>query len=164
LVRFRGMPRPSFCRQAATLGQRLAGKLVILAMDVTALENIRSAAAQVGDVAIDLIINCVGITGASGQEVGKVDYDSWAEVLDVNTMGPLRVIETFLDRIVRSQRRLAITITSGMSSLGDNTSGGSIAYRSSKAHARSTWLAGFVAYAQSAPDGNRPTLRRAVLL
>jgi NAD(P)-dependent dehydrogenase (short-subunit alcohol dehydrogenase family) len=48
-------------------------------------------------------------------------------------MGPLRVIETFLDKIVRSQRRLAITITSGMGSLGDNTSGGSIAYRSSKA-------------------------------
>jgi NAD(P)-dependent dehydrogenase (short-subunit alcohol dehydrogenase family) len=97
------------------------------------LESIRSAAAQVGDVAIDLIINCAGITGASGQKVGKVDYDSWAEVLDVNTMGPLRVIETFLDKIVRSQRRLAITITSGMGSLGDNTSGGSIAYRSSKA-------------------------------
>src|SRR5262249_37937715 len=33
----------------------------------------------------------------------------------------------------RSERRLVVTITSGMGSLADNTSGGSIAYRSSKA-------------------------------
>ena len=48
-------------------------------------------------------------------------------------MGPLRVIETFLDKIAQSQRRLVVTITSGMGSLADNISGGSIAYRTSKA-------------------------------
>jgi NAD(P)-dependent dehydrogenase (short-subunit alcohol dehydrogenase family) len=53
------------------LDKGVAGRLVILAMDVTALESIRSAAAQVGDVAIDLIINCAGITGASGQKSVK---------------------------------------------------------------------------------------------
>jgi len=41
--------------------------------------------------------------------------------------------ESFSDYITRSVRNLAITITSGMGSLTDNTSGGSIAYRSSKA-------------------------------
>ena len=48
-------------------------------------------------------------------------------------MGPMRVIESFTDQIARSERRLVVTITSGMGSIGDNTSGGSIAYRSSKA-------------------------------
>ena len=48
-------------------------------------------------------------------------------------MGPLRVLEFFSDHIARSERRLVVTITSGMGSLADNTSGGSIAYRSSKA-------------------------------
>ncbi len=48
-------------------------------------------------------------------------------------MGPLRVLESFIDHIARSERRLVVTITSGMGSIGDNTSGGSIAYRSSKA-------------------------------
>ena len=48
-------------------------------------------------------------------------------------MGPLRVVESFSDHIARSERNLVITITSGMGSLADNTSGGSIAYRSSKA-------------------------------
>jgi NAD(P)-dependent dehydrogenase (short-subunit alcohol dehydrogenase family) len=43
------------------------------------------------------------------------------------------VIESFSDHIARSERKLVVTITSGMASLADNTSGGSIAYRSSKA-------------------------------
>ena len=55
------------------------------------------------------------------------------QVLDVNTMGPLRVTEAFADNVARSERKLVVTITSGMGSIADNTSGGSIAYRSSKA-------------------------------
>ena len=48
-------------------------------------------------------------------------------------MGPLRVTEAFVDNVARSTRKLVVTITSGMGSIADNTSGGSIAYRSSKA-------------------------------
>ena len=127
------------CRNPASAGelQRLAkdssGKLTVVAMDVTDAASIRKAAAQLGDVAIDLVINSAGITGVSGQRAGNVDYASWARVIDVNTMGPLRVLETFIDHIARSKRRLVVTITSGLGSIGDNTSGGSISYRSSKA-------------------------------
>ncbi len=127
------------CRNPASAGelQRMArdssGKLTIVAMDVTDAASIRKAAAQLGDVAIDLVINSAGIIGVSGQRAGNVDYASWARVIDVNTMGPLRVLETFIDHLARSERKLAVTITSGMGSIGDNTSGGSIAYRTSKA-------------------------------
>jgi NAD(P)-dependent dehydrogenase (short-subunit alcohol dehydrogenase family) len=48
-------------------------------------------------------------------------------------MGPLRVTEAFIDHLSRSERKLAVTLTSSMGSLSGNTSGGSIAYRSSKA-------------------------------
>jgi NAD(P)-dependent dehydrogenase (short-subunit alcohol dehydrogenase family) len=41
--------------------------------------------------------------------------------------------EAFVDNVARSERKLIVTLTSGMGSLADNTSGGSIAYRSSKA-------------------------------
>ena len=64
---------------------------------------------------------------------GNVDYESWAAVFNVNTMGPLQVTEAFIDHLSRSERKLAVTITSSMGSLTGNTSGGSIAYRSSKA-------------------------------
>jgi NAD(P)-dependent dehydrogenase (short-subunit alcohol dehydrogenase family) len=43
-------------------------------MDVTDAASIRKAAAQLDDVALDLVINSAGITGVSGQRAGNVDY------------------------------------------------------------------------------------------
>ncbi|MGC1178746.1 MAG: SDR family NAD(P)-dependent oxidoreductase [Methyloceanibacter sp.] len=82
---------------------------------------------------MDLLLNNAGVIGARGQTIGNIDYEAWAKVLDVNTMGPMRVSEAFVEHVARSERRLIVTLTSGMGSLADNTSGGSIAYRSSKA-------------------------------
>jgi NAD(P)-dependent dehydrogenase (short-subunit alcohol dehydrogenase family) len=66
------------------------------------------------------------------QTIGNIDYEAWAKVLDINTMGPMVVSEAFVDHVARSGRKLIVTLTSGMGSLADNTSGGSSAYRSSK--------------------------------
>jgi NAD(P)-dependent dehydrogenase (short-subunit alcohol dehydrogenase family) len=88
---------------------------------------------SIQNAAIDVLINSAGIFGKPNQKVGKVDYPAWANVLHANTMGPLRVTEEFVDHIARSERRLVVTISSGMGSLADSTSGGSIPYRSSKA-------------------------------
>jgi NAD(P)-dependent dehydrogenase (short-subunit alcohol dehydrogenase family) len=78
-----------------------------------------------------VLINSAGIAGPPGQRAGNIDYESWAHVFAVNTMGPMRVLESFSDHVARSERRLVVTITSGMGSLADNTSGSSTAYRSS---------------------------------
>jgi NADP-dependent 3-hydroxy acid dehydrogenase YdfG len=61
-----------------------------------------------------VLVNSAGIAGVPGQKTGDVDYESWAQVLNVNTMGPLRVLESFCDHITGSERRLVATITSGM--------------------------------------------------
>jgi NAD(P)-dependent dehydrogenase (short-subunit alcohol dehydrogenase family) len=105
----------------------------VVAMDVADNDTVRNAALTLKDAVVDILINSAGIAGVPQQSTGQIDYASWARVLDVNTMGPLRVIEAFTDNLARSERRLVVTITSGMGSLADNTSGGSIAYRSSKA-------------------------------
>ena len=98
--------------------------LNVVAMDVTDAESVRNAATQLKDVAIDALINSAGIVGAPGQKTGNVDYESWAHVFNVNTMGPLRVLESFSDHIARSERRMVITITSGAwARFTDNTSG-----------------------------------------
>ena len=124
---------PKAAKELASLAKSSGGRLTVLDMDVTHGESVRSAAQQLGNEAIDVLINNAGISGVSGQNTGHIDYENWARVLDVNTMGPLRVIEVFVDHIARSERRLIVTITSGMGSITDNTSGGSIAYRTSKA-------------------------------
>jgi NAD(P)-dependent dehydrogenase (short-subunit alcohol dehydrogenase family) len=124
---------PAAAEQLRGLAQQAHERLTVVAMDVTDAESIKTAARQLRDSAIDVLINNAGISGAGGQVTGKVDYESWERVLDVNTIGPLRVTEAFIEQLARSERRLVVTITSGMGSLADNTSGGSIAYRSSKA-------------------------------
>ena len=108
-------------------------RLEILAMDVTSAPTIAQAAVVMRGRTIDVLVNGAGIIGKPGQRTGKVDYANWAQVLDINTMGPLRVTEAFLENVARSDRKLVVTITSGLGSLADNTSGGAIAYRSSKA-------------------------------
>jgi NAD(P)-dependent dehydrogenase (short-subunit alcohol dehydrogenase family) len=108
-------------------------KLRIMALDVTDSETVKAAAAELDGQAIDLLLNNAGVGGARGQTIGNIDYAAWAKVLDVNTMGPLRVAEAFVDHVARSERKLIVTLTSGMGSIADNTSGGSIVYRSSKA-------------------------------
>jgi NAD(P)-dependent dehydrogenase (short-subunit alcohol dehydrogenase family) len=127
------------CRDRASaselsgLADASGGKLRILELDVTDLASVTAAAEELDGAAIDLLLNNAGVGGARGQSVGNIDYDAWAMVLDVNTMGPMRVSEAFVDHVARSERKLIVTLTSGMGSIGDNTSGGAFAYRSSKA-------------------------------
>jgi NAD(P)-dependent dehydrogenase (short-subunit alcohol dehydrogenase family) len=109
------------------------GKLRIVSMDVTDPASTEAAAAELDGRAIDLLLNNAGVGGAWGQTLGNIDYKAWAKVLEVNTMGPMRVSEAFVEHVARSERKLIVTLTSGMGSIADNTSGGSIAYRSSKA-------------------------------
>jgi len=127
------------CRNPASASElrRLADdsdrRLRILAMDVTDPASIQATAGELDRQAIDVLINNAGIIGPRGQSIGNIDYEAWAEVLAVNTMGPMRVSEAFVEHVARSHRKLIVTLTSGMGSIGDNTSGGSIVYRSSKA-------------------------------
>ena len=130
---FAACRNPSAADALWQLEQTTEGRLSVIAMDVTDAKSVGNAAAQLKDLAIDVLINAAGIAGPSRQTTGNVDYKAWAEVLEVNTMGPLRVLESFMEHIACSERRLAVTITSGMGSLADNKSGGSIVYRSSKA-------------------------------
>src|SRR5579871_69987 len=109
------------------------GSVTIFPMDVTNPHSIKRAAAALGNETIDVLVNSAGIFGKESQKAGKVEYPAGKEVLDVNTLGPLRVTEAFTNHVARSARKLVVTITSGMGSLTDNTSGGAIPYRTSKA-------------------------------
>jgi NAD(P)-dependent dehydrogenase (short-subunit alcohol dehydrogenase family) len=124
---------PGKAQALQQLERNSKGALTVVQLDVADGASVKQAAAGVPSRAIDILINCAGVIGANGQTIGSLDYDDWTHVLDVNVMGPARVCEAFLDRVAQSDRRLIITITSGMGSLADNTSGGFIPYRTSKA-------------------------------
>ena len=124
---------PASASELRQLAEDSGERMRILAMDVTDAGSVKAAAAELDKQAIDLLLNNAGVGGARGQTIGNIDYEAWAKVLEVNTLGPMRVSEVFVDHVARSERKLIVTLTSGMGSIADNTSGGSIAYRSSKA-------------------------------
>jgi NAD(P)-dependent dehydrogenase (short-subunit alcohol dehydrogenase family) len=88
---------PAAADQLRDLAKEAGDRLTVVGMDVTDGESIKGAARKLSDVALDVLINNAGISGAAGQVTGRVDYASWARVFDVNTMGPLRVTEAFVE-------------------------------------------------------------------
>ena len=102
-------------------------------LDVTDHAAIDSLALALAGEAIDLLVNNAGIYGPRPAQLGTVDYDAWGEVMRVNVMAPMRMAESFVDHVAASDRKLVVTISSAMGSIGDNRSGGSYIYRSSKA-------------------------------
>ena len=84
---------------------------------------------MIGEQPIDLLLNNAGVMGPRNERIGSLDYTAWARVLDANTLGPMRVVEAFVENVAKGRQKKIVTITSGMGSLADNTSGGSYAYR-----------------------------------
>ena len=127
------------CRvpQEATGLKNLAGRyphVSILALDVADLTQIEQLAAQLHDTSIDVLINNAGVYGDSHERgFGLLDYPAWTKTLAVNVQAPVKMAELFLPHLKRGDKKLLVAISSLMGSITDNSSGGSIIYRSSKA-------------------------------
>lgn len=128
-----GCREPAKAKELQALAADSGGLIRIIPIDVTDTASVRAAAAALKGEAIDLLLNNAGVGGPPGQQLGKLDYAAWAKVLEANTLGPMRVSEAFLDNVAKSGLKRIVTITSGMGSIADNSSGGRYAYRSSKA-------------------------------
>ena len=123
------------CRQPETVGEELralGSGVRPIAMDVTDLTSVEAVAAE-DDDPVDLLINSAGVIGQHDDAPGMVNYLEWARILDINTMGPVRVLDAFADRLAAAGSAKALTLTSGMGSIGDVGSGRSMMYRTSKA-------------------------------
>ncbi len=83
---------------------------------------------------IDLLINNAGIYGSTkgGQSLDEIAPDDMLDVFNVNCVGPLRVVKYLKDRVIAAQGVIA-NVSSKMGSSADNSSGGTYAYRTSKA-------------------------------
>jgi NAD(P)-dependent dehydrogenase (short-subunit alcohol dehydrogenase family) len=101
-------------------------------LDVTDGLQVASLARELADTPIDLLLNNAGIYGPRSG-FGETDYDEWLEVLKVNAQAPLRMAERFVEHVAKSERKVIANISSRMGSIGENSSGGSYIYRSSKA-------------------------------
>ncbi len=122
------------CRapETATDLAALSGNVRQIAMDVTDLTSVEAVARESSEP-IHLLLNTAGIMGQLGDGPGEVSYTEWSRVLDVNLMGPVRVLDALADRLAAAAPAKAITLTSGMGSIGDVSSPMAMMYRTSKA-------------------------------
>ena len=107
------------------------GDIDVHALDVTDDKNVATLAEKFRGENIDILINNAGVIGQR-DGFGKLDYDIWAETMDTNVFGPMRVAEAFRDNVMNSEKKQMIFITSRMGSITEAVPNAYV-YRSSKA-------------------------------
>ncbi|MEJ2140329.1 MAG: SDR family oxidoreductase [Gammaproteobacteria bacterium] len=107
--------------------------LLIEQLDVTDFDEMDALAERYAGVPIDVLINNAGILGGNDrQKFGSFDYAAFNEVMTVNVVGPIRMVELFVDNVAVSQQKKIMNISSAVGSVS-MTFGGQNFYRASKA-------------------------------
>ena len=122
-------------REVIAVGRRSSSALdalgarVELGVDVTTDDGVAALAQRLEGVVIDELVCNAGILRED--DLDSVQLDDVRAQIEVNALGPLRVVKA-LRKNIRRGGKLAL-ITSRMGSIADNGSGGYYGYRMSKA-------------------------------
>ncbi len=106
--------------------------LQVMQLDVADPESVAALARDLGGQPIDLLINNAGIFPRVNT-LDETDFDDVARTLEVNVIGPMRVILALLPNLEKGKEKQIVSITSGLGSIANNDSGRYYGYRESKA-------------------------------
>ena len=125
-----------FCRQCRSEGQNVTAlcresseELKSLDVEIVEGVDVRNPPDLDKLPPIDWLILNAGIWRDESLE--DLNFETMTEQFEVNTLGPLRVLDKTLPKLKSGSK--IILITSRMGSIGDNTAGGRYGYRMSKA-------------------------------
>ena len=126
------------------------GRVACHPLDVTDAASVAAIADTLASESIDVLINNAGMgypTPPPHDRFGNTDYARWKETLDVNVLGVMRVAEALVEQVAQSERKLMVTISSGMGSVANASADGETGYRTSKAAVNmlSRMMAGYLA-------------------
>jgi NAD(P)-dependent dehydrogenase (short-subunit alcohol dehydrogenase family) len=110
----------------------IQGDKEILPLDVTNFEAIEQTSELLRSEKIDVLLNNAGVYDSDKNGLGKTNFDDWTKMLRINTIAPLKIVESFISQVVSSKRKVIVSISSLLGSLSANDTGGQYAYRSSK--------------------------------
>lgn len=108
-------------------------RLTVLAFDVADDTSVKRAAANYNGQ-IDVLINNAGVFGPRNQNLTDLAAADMLTVMDVNVVGPFRVLQAFLPHLQKSSQGRVLVISSGMGRFSGNSVGAG-AYRASKSAA-----------------------------
>lgn len=116
----------------AEAAHAIDGDVRVLPLDVADRSAIDALAVALRGEPIDILVSNAGI-GRPHPPFSETDYDLWHRMLDVNLVGPMRLAEAFVEHVAASEMKVMAFVSSRMGSIALNLTGGSYAYRSSKA-------------------------------
>ena len=108
--------------------------MIVHQLDVASTESVEAFAKNVRSStdSIDVLVNNAGRMDGRWQSLEEVDPEISLDVLNVNTIGPLRVSQALWSLLQGAQQAKVANISSLMGSIEDCMSGRSYAYRTSK--------------------------------
>lgn len=104
----------------------------VIQLDVTDKSSVDRLARDLDNQPIDILINNAGIQPLMWT-LAEIDFDEFTRALNVNTVGPVRVVRALLSSLRSGTLRTIINVTSNLGSITANTDGGFYGYRESKA-------------------------------
>ncbi len=111
----------------------VTGDIEVYPLNVLDLDAIAALATKLSGMPIDVLLNNAGVIGPGNHSFGEMDYDGWLETFRVNTLAPMKMVESFVGNVAASDRKLIVSLSSKLGSMADNAEGGHYIYRSSKA-------------------------------
>ena len=105
--------------------------LICQRLDVTDNNSI-SEFVKIIDNDIDLLINNAGVPDGRWRNIKEIDDEWMLEVLNINSVGPVRMVKALYDKMNHESLTTVAMISSLMGSIDDCHSGRSYAYRASK--------------------------------
>ncbi|MCC4858373.1 SDR family oxidoreductase [Vibrio lentus] len=123
-------------RDASTAQELLAlanenNNLSCIQLDITDYQSVNELPSKLDS--IDILINNAGYYGPKGYGLGNTDVEEWRRVFEINTIAPLKLVESLLPLLTKSPIKKIACLSSRVGSMSENTSGGGYIYRSSKA-------------------------------
>ena len=115
------------------LTERYPDNLKTVMLDVTDESNIQTVVGSLEGASIDLLINNAGLFHSKHEDFSSLNPDTWIEEFRVNSIAPFLVTRALKSNLASANSSVVGMISSKMGSMGDNQSGGSYSYRSSKA-------------------------------
>jgi NAD(P)-dependent dehydrogenase (short-subunit alcohol dehydrogenase family) len=119
-------------RRPAEAAELKSLQVQVMQLDVADPESVAALARELEGQAIDLLINNAGIFPRVNL-LAETDFEDVARTYAVNTIGPMRVTRALMPNLEAGSRRQIVSVTSGLGSIANNTSGRYYGYRESKA-------------------------------
>jgi NAD(P)-dependent dehydrogenase (short-subunit alcohol dehydrogenase family) len=108
-------------------------------LDITSDASIRALAGELDGLPLDAVLANAGISGDLTLPVEAISFDEMLRVFDANLFGVLLLTAALKPNLLAGKRRLALAMSSLMSSISSNDWGTQYCYRASKTALNAVW-------------------------